>query len=303
MKQSTPQISIGLPVFNGEKYLVEALDSFLGQTFGDFEIIISNNASTDHTEEICKRYAALDARIQYFRNEVNLGGARNHNIVFERSRGIYFKWAGHDDLYAPDYLMTCVNILSSESDIVLCYPKTILIDEFGQEIEKYEDDFELLSPYPYERFNTILHHPMHMLLNPSYGLTRSTNMAKTNGYGNYYSADRVILAELALQGRFKKIPAYLYYRRIHAGSSNDANPSDEGKAIWIDPANKGKVAPPRWRRFLGNLNGVRRASLKPRERYMCYKNLLLFYINPNRFDGIRRDFKQLLAIKPNQVKH
>lgn len=296
MGSHNPVVSIGLPVYNGEKYLAEAIQSFLNQSFHDFELVICDNASTDHTEEVSKEYAALDSRIHYSRNQVNVGAARNHNLVFELSRGRYFKWAGDDDLYATDYLLECVNLLNSKPEVVLCYPKTILINEFGYETGRYEeDDLDLSSPYPHERLRIILHHPMNMLLSPSLGLTRSSHLARTGPYGNYYAADRVILEELALQGRFKKIPKYLFYRRIHSENSNQANPSDEAKAIWMDPTLKGRVPAPRWKRFLGNLNGIQRASLNRRERFLCYKEFWSFYLNPRRFDGMRRDINHFLA--------
>src|SRR5436190_12174806 len=93
-----PIVSIGLPVFNGERYLRQALDSLLGQDFQDFELIISDNASTDRTAEICRAYVAKDRRIRYYRNESNIGSAPNYRRVFELARGEFFKWCSHDDV-------------------------------------------------------------------------------------------------------------------------------------------------------------------------------------------------------------
>ena len=95
---AVPRVTIGLPVYNGENYLAEAIDSILGQTFTDFELIISDNASTDRTEEICRRYAAEDDRIRYFRHDRNRGASPNYNFTVEKARGEYFKWAAHDDV-------------------------------------------------------------------------------------------------------------------------------------------------------------------------------------------------------------
>src|SRR5262245_57216615 len=93
-----PRVSIGLPVYNGAKYLAEAIDSLLEQTFSDFELIISDNGSTDATPAICEEYAAKDGRIRFLRQEINRGLAWNWNCVLEESRGAYFKWAACDDL-------------------------------------------------------------------------------------------------------------------------------------------------------------------------------------------------------------
>src|SRR3989337_590294 len=124
MVANMPTVSIGLPVFNGEKYLRQALDSILAQTYQDFELIISDNASTDKTQQICREYVKKDSRIRYYRNKRNLGATRNHNRVFELSCGEYFKWASHDDLLAPEFLSRCVSVLDQDHSIVLCHSKT-----------------------------------------------------------------------------------------------------------------------------------------------------------------------------------
>src|SRR3712207_6191103 len=114
MNTQSPKVSIGLPVYNGEKFIREAIDSILNQTFEDFELIISDNASTDETAAICQTYAAQDRRVRYFRNLENIGAAGNHNRVFEAASGKYFKWAAHDDLCGPNFVAECVNVLDRD---------------------------------------------------------------------------------------------------------------------------------------------------------------------------------------------
>jgi glycosyltransferase involved in cell wall biosynthesis len=121
-----PRVSIGLPVYNGERFLKDALDSILSQTYRDFELIISDNASSDHTEEICRRYAARDERVRYYRYDNNVGAARNFNRVFQLSRGEYFKWAAHDDICSPGFLQRCVKILDSDTAVVVCFSILLL---------------------------------------------------------------------------------------------------------------------------------------------------------------------------------
>ena len=120
---NTPKVSIGLPVYNGEPFLSETIDAILAQTFKDFELIICDNASTDDTERICRRYAARDKRISYYRQHHNIGAAGNFNRVFNLSSGEYFKWAAHDDLIAPEYLARCVEILERDRSVVLCHSR------------------------------------------------------------------------------------------------------------------------------------------------------------------------------------
>src|ERR1700743_3284119 len=97
-----PRLTIGLPVYNGEKYLAEAIAALLGQTYKDFELIISDNASPDGTADICQRYVQLDSRVRYIRQPKNIGLAPNHNVLVEQARGELFKWAANDDLYARE---------------------------------------------------------------------------------------------------------------------------------------------------------------------------------------------------------
>ena len=124
-------VSVGLPVYNGQKYLAVAIGSVLAQTFPDFELVISDNASTDATQEICKAYAARDARIRYIRQPLNRGAGFNYNFVFHESRGRYFKWLAHDDWLAPDNLKASVAALEADPAAVLAYTHHIDIDDEG----------------------------------------------------------------------------------------------------------------------------------------------------------------------------
>src|SRR4029077_16300744 len=124
-------VSIGLPVYNGERFLPAAVGSLLSQTYAHFELIISDNASTDGTEEICRRYASADARVWCSRCETNVGPRRNFNRLFELAQGEYFKWAAHDDAYGADFLLKCVEALERDSGAVLSYPRAVVIDAEG----------------------------------------------------------------------------------------------------------------------------------------------------------------------------
>ena len=123
-----PRLSVGLPVYNGEKYLAEAIDALLGQSYTDFELIISDNASSDGTADICRHYEVLDHRVRYFRQPHNIGLAPNHNFVAEQARGSLFKWAANDDLYARDLLKRCVDALEENPHVVLAHCWTAKVD-------------------------------------------------------------------------------------------------------------------------------------------------------------------------------
>jgi len=132
MTDIQPRVSIGLPVFNGENYLTEAISSVLNQTFTDLELVICDNASTDRTHAICCEYAAADQRVRYIRNESNIGAAKNYNLVWEKSTGTYFKWLAHDDRLLPGYVAATVAALEHDPGVVLCNSVVDYIDQFGQ---------------------------------------------------------------------------------------------------------------------------------------------------------------------------
>src|SRR5207248_940805 len=134
MNGRIPQISVGMPLYNADRFLQETLDSILAQTFVNFELVISDNASNDRTEEICRAYAARDSRIRYYRKEINRGAAWNHNRVFELSRAKYFKWACYDDLLAPTFLEKCVAVLDCDPGVVLCFSIFRDFDDYGTRV-------------------------------------------------------------------------------------------------------------------------------------------------------------------------
>src|SRR3989441_5670759 len=211
--RAAPRVSVGLPVYNGERYLPEALDSLLTQTYEDFELIICDNASTDRTGEIARSYVAKDSRVRYARNEKNLGAGRNFRRAFELCTGAYFRWAAADDLSAPQSLARCVEVLDQEPAVVLAYPKTRVIDEHGRVLSDYDDRLHLQSPRPSERFRQVLARLARN--NAAYGLMRADVLKRTGLLGDFLSSDVVFTAELSLYGTFWEVPEYLFYRRFH----------------------------------------------------------------------------------------
>src|SRR3972149_7037346 len=137
MSQESPKVSVWMPVYNGERHLRNAVQSILGQTFRDIELIISDNASTDRTEAICREYASKDPRVRYYRNPKNLGAPENINSVFRRATGRYFKWAAANDECDPRFMEACVQILDERPNTVLAYPRTLLIRENSGQTEDY----------------------------------------------------------------------------------------------------------------------------------------------------------------------
>ena len=263
-----PFVSIGFPVYNGDNFLEESFTSILHQTYEDFELIISDNASTDRTQEICKEYALKDNRIKYFRNNENLGAAWNFNRVFELSSGKYFKWSAHDDICAPEHLFKCVDVLDHDNSVLLAYPKAKIIGEDGKFLENYRYNSlpNVSSLKPHERFwdNIMINRwCLHV-----FGLTRSHVLKKTPLIGNYSGSDRVLLSELSLHGRFYEIDEYLFTLRKRGPGR--MFPDRRSRMAWFDPANKNHTVFPEWRVLFEFCNAIRRTPLSHNENLNCY---------------------------------
>lgn len=240
-----PRVSIGVPVYNGENFLAEALESVLAQTFADFEIVICDNASTDSTPQICKSFAERDPRIKYFPSETNLGAAINYNRTFELSEGEFFKWLAHDDLMAPEFLERCVAALDADTDAVLACPHTVRLDAERKKVVKTLDQSDRTdSDRPYVRFNDLLYNTDRHYV---FGLIRSSVLGQTPLIGNYTDSDGNLIVELSLRGRFVDVPEVLLYLREHSKRSVRANQHFQKREAWFDPAKANKLNFPAWK--------------------------------------------------------
>lgn len=267
----TPRVTFGVPVYNGENFLEEALVSLLAQDYGDFELIISDNASWDKTEEICRRYAARDERIRYYRSANNRGAVWNYNRLVTLARGEFFRWAAHDDVVAPSYLRRCVETFDRSPDnVVLCCPKTTRIDANGNTLEDRDDELDLRMKEPHERLRRVLENPGYW--STVFGLIRLEDLRRTRLMGNYWVSDRVLLGELSLRGEFRTIPERLFFRRYHAGTCYRANHTLDELATWLDPANKGKQRNVFFalRLFYEYMRAIRASSLTLPAKLRCY---------------------------------
>lgn len=271
MKELHPRVTIALPVYNGELFLVEAIESQLAQTFTDFELVISDNGSTDGTEEICRTFLHRDTRVTYYRSSVNRGAAWNYNRLFRLTCGNYFKWAAHDDIYAPTFLARCVSVLDERPDVSLCYTGAVDIDERGDEVKPYPP-----LVYPDE---LALHERVRaVILNPSpcfesFGLMRRDQLRRTGLIGAYTSSDRTLILELAMQGKFHQIQDTLFFHRQHPDRSMFRYPKARGRNAWFDPNRAHKFTFPKWRLLAEYARAIERAPISAEERLRCMVHL------------------------------
>jgi glycosyltransferase involved in cell wall biosynthesis len=244
-RRPSPRVTIGVPVHNGDPFLEAALLSLLEQDFEDFELVIADNASDDGTEQVCRRLVAEDPRVKYLRSEINRGAAWNFNRLVAAAAGEYFKWAAFDDLHGRQYLRRTVDVLDADPDVVLAHAETIDIDSDGRELKVWTPEPRATANDPVLRFADVMEYEHECF--QAFGLIRLHSLRRTGLIGAYSSSDRVLLAELALHGRFFEVPEQLFLHREHPGRSIRIHPEDQGRAAWFDPSLAQKVQFPYWR--------------------------------------------------------
>jgi polysaccharide pyruvyl transferase WcaK-like protein/glycosyltransferase involved in cell wall biosynthesis len=271
-----PALTLGLPVRNGERFLEAALDALLAQTFTDFELIISDNASTDRTPTIARAYAAVDPRVRYTRHPRNVGSALNHALLVHQARGKYFKWVSDDDLYAPDLLERCMEAFDRQPGIVSSHAWTAYLDESGNIIRKPEYPLKTDSPRVPERFRSLLHTYGG---DDMYGIFPVAVLRRIAPVRSHHLADRTFVSELALYGPFYNVPDFLYFRREHARRVS-RSPSVRDRCTRWDPRRAN-----RWRHpvvrlvgeyLLAYVTALWRAPISWPDRLHCLLHLILW---------------------------
>ncbi len=266
-----PRVSIGLPVHNGAKYLAAAIESILHQTYGDFELIISDNASSDETADICKGFASSDSRITYFRQDRNIGAGPNHNYCARRASGEYFRWASDDDLIEPEYLARCVAALEADREAVLCHSVTRIIGDKGEALVALLPGLD--SPRPSDRLAAIILKP-HWCVDV-FGVIRTSALVETNLMSGYFGGDKALLAELALRGRFLRIPEPLFINRDHPRRSMRAVPFHERQAFHDTSSARMRVT--HWALYTDFWRAVERHVRDRDEKIRCYGHLVRWW--------------------------
>jgi glycosyltransferase involved in cell wall biosynthesis len=273
-------VSIGVPVYNGERYLSRALDSLLGQDFESLEVVVSDNASTDATREICCDYARRDHRVRYHRNEANIGLFPNFNRAFHLARGEYFKWAAHDDWWEPGYVSRCVEALEARPNAVLCATGVRIVDGSGATTGAWRPVTDLADPDPAVRFHRLLW----TLGEPHavYGLARTSGLRRTSMLQSLLGADRVLLAELSLLGEIVQVPEPLHVYTVDLDVRQGRRYSTVN-----DPRNRGELPLRTWRLARRHLQVVARSGLPARRRAVLAADVLARF-------GVR-DARRMLA--------
>jgi glycosyltransferase involved in cell wall biosynthesis len=277
------KVTIGLPVFNGIDYISQAIESILSQTFADFELYISDNASDDGTAEICRDFARRDRRIRYLHQPHNVGAAENYNLLFALGTGPYFKWAAHDDILHPRFLDVAVGILECHPHVVVASPAAALIDESGHVLafsperggvvdqagvcwpRLPEKNYGLTAGDPARRFEAVMSEMVMCV--EIFGLMRRSALMRTSLHGAFGGSDKVLLAQMALLGPFWLGSEVLLSRRCHPKQFS-ANGSGDHRVHWFC-GRRESLLKQQLRLLIAYCRTACMYDLTPRQRAIC----------------------------------
>jgi len=272
---ASPPLTIGLPVYNGAKYLDSALTAILAQDFGDFRLIISDNASTDSTLEICRYYEARDRRITLLCSDSNRGAMWNWRRVLAAADSTYFKWAAHDDICHPTMFRRCMDIFHrSDPSVALVYPKAAFIDETGAtlpfDISSHWDSIYTHAARPHVRLTRVLF--ANLFGQPLYGIIKSSVLTQSLPYGlGCVAPDWIKLAEIAMLGTISEVPDVLFYLRYHKDNCTKRHSHWRDLIRWHDPHSRRALlyVPKHVAIVIEYLRAIRYLPLSPMDRVLC----------------------------------
>jgi glycosyltransferase involved in cell wall biosynthesis len=266
----TARVTIGLPCYNSERYIRQSIESLLAQTYTNFLLVISDNASTDSTAAICQEYASRDVRVRYNRNPVNIGNPSNFNRVVELTTTPFLKWSTSDDYWAPTMLERAMEVMERDPSVALCYPAAYLVNAQGGEMQPYDDVLNLMQDDPVDRFLQLI--GTIKLTHQHLGVIRMDCLRSTRLLGVHVGSDINLLAELSLYGKFYELPDRLFYRRFHETSGSWKRGDAKHEAKHYHGARR--VGLRKWRSHMGFFSAVRRSPLPLRSKVRAYRVLV-----------------------------
>ncbi|MEJ7861513.1 MAG: glycosyltransferase [Pyrinomonadaceae bacterium] len=292
-KQGIPLVSIGMPVYNGAKFIREALDSLLSQDYSDFELIISDNASTDETAKICEKYAAKDSRIFYSRMEENIGAVRNFDRVLRLAKGKYFMWAAHDDIWHKSFISLCLTKLQSDPQAVICYCHSQTITSEGQPAEEPLTNVECIADSISERWARLHRHwKIHAVI---YGLMQREIAIQTRPILAMNCSDLVFVSEMVIYGKILIVEKVMHWKRLPDKDKNHHN-SPEKMIEYLSPLKEKKKI--RMVRLQATLQCVRRLkntnlqnNLRRRLTFSALFNYATSHVKYDVLDETKKLFK------------
>jgi glycosyltransferase involved in cell wall biosynthesis len=279
-------------VRNGERHLAEAVRSVLDQQHPRLELVVSDNASDDGTEEICRQFARSDPRVRYHRQPRDIGLVANFSTVLHLARGAYFKWMGDDDWLSPTYVSRCVDVLDDDAELILVTTQQAHLGQDGALEWAGYDGARLRSAWPVERFTEMLRllNESRLLLDPLYGMMRRAPVARLPRPLMLFE-DEVFAARLALAGPFGHVDDVLSYRRARPFPRLAVTARRLGVPPW-----RARVATMLQCRELRA--AIREADLSPDDRRRADAAVAHLFLRRQRVTAVRRFHKLGVLVSP-----
>lgn len=242
-----------MPAYNAAGTLESAVECLLSQTFGDFVLVISDNASADDTLTIARRFERQDSRVRVVAHPQNIGANLNYAGLVRHASGEYFKWASSNDWCAPTFLQRCVEVLDSRADVVIAVPRCRSFASNPSEYTTYPHDIDALQDDPVARFRHVYYH---LALNNVFnGVIRMSALKRTRGVEHYPSSDVILMVHMALLGKLFLLDEALFYRRLEAKSATHLMTPEQVHRHHY-PTTTSRALLPSWRRALALLDAV-----------------------------------------------
>lgn len=220
MQTNKPLVSIGLAVRNGQDYLCESLDSLLGQTYKNFELIISDNVSDDDTRKICEEYVRRDSRVRYIRQKENIGGYRNYDFLKNEAKGEYFMWATHDDKWDGKFIEKCLERFKKNSEAIIAFANWDAFFDSGEKIHHPPEQYFSFEKDTYTRLKSyILLRSSQGKIEMIYGLWKKKFLKNMFSENEFYSDDNFMF-KMLFEGKFAFINETLFFKRASSGFQN-----------------------------------------------------------------------------------
>lgn len=244
---AAPQVSVGVPVYNGERYLAEALTALRDQDLAEIEVIVSDNASTDATPDIAREFVAADPRFRYVRSPENRGVPRNFNRTLELARAPLFLWHGADDVVTPRHLVACRDALAAHPEADIAFPRVTLIGPDGAVVGHMDDEGLSLDGLPAAgRVDLLLRRSGCQAIAWG-GMHRTAALRALGGHPPFFGGDMVLGVRSALRTEWVQVPERLFLSRRHDEQNSKAAGADPVVQVRsFDPSFRRPVAFPQW---------------------------------------------------------
>ncbi|WP_310485012.1 glycosyltransferase [Chamaesiphon sp. VAR_48_metabat_403] len=226
-----PFLTIGIPIYNGERYIRESLDSIISQDYSNLEIIISDNCSTDKTKDICLEYADRDSRIKYYEQETNLGATANFNFILKLATGTFFTWAAYDDYLATSYVRKCIEKMQQHPTAIGCCSEINFVNEDGTIRTAWTQSYSNIDSLDKNVVGRVRELTNKVGWYAIYSIFKTDVLRQTSLCQSRYADDVLLLLELLLLGEIVKVPEYLFYYRV---PTIDRTPEDYIRIFTLD---------------------------------------------------------------------